>query len=73
MDTHAVFLIVGIILIILVPIVPKMVQVRIAVLKWLRLTWLADIHEKKARGIVLAVQVIMIAAGTYLIGYSIGG
>jgi hypothetical protein len=66
MDENLYYAIVAAVLVILIPIVPKMVRVRIAALRWLRWNRLADIHEQGFNPIVIAVRVIMLALAVYL-------
>jgi len=67
------YAIVAAIMIVLLPIVPKMVRVRIAVLRWLRWKWMADLHEKGFNPIVAVVRVVMACIAAYLFFLAIGG
>ena len=58
----AAFLIIG-----LVPLVPKMIELRTMVLRWLRLRRFADWHERHARPLTLVVRVIFAAFGIVLL------
>jgi len=53
------------------PLVPHMVQVRIGVLRWLGLKWFADWHERGFRQIVIAVRVMMLAMILVLLGQAL--
>lgn len=61
-------IIVALILFLLVPIVPKMVHLRVKVLRWFRLNWLADWHERNIRVLTPVVRTILIVLAIYLVG-----
>ncbi len=73
MEERMYYAIIAALIIILLPIVPKMVQVRIAVLRWLRWNWLADAHERGFKPLVIAVRVVMVCIAAYLFFLTIGG
>jgi hypothetical protein len=72
MEKNLYYAIIAAILIILIPIVPKMVRVRIAVLRWLRWNWLAELHERGFNPIVITVRIFMLAIATYLFVLAVG-
>ncbi|MCK5125621.1 MAG: hypothetical protein KAR42_05155 [candidate division Zixibacteria bacterium] len=55
----------------LIPIVPKMVTLRIWILRKLHLRWFANFHEKYFDGMVIAVRVILAVIAVILIGLGI--
>ena len=59
MDTNTVIIIVAVIFVIMIPIVPQMIRLRIWLLRKLRLRWLAEFHEKHFRGFTIALRVIL--------------
>ena len=70
MDKSIVLVILAIITAALIPIAPKLLCFRIKVLRFLRLNWLANLHEKYFKGFVLGVRitlavitVVMLAVG----------
>ncbi len=58
MDTNTVLIIVAVVFVILIPIVPQMIRMRIWILRKLRLRWFAELHEKHFRGFTIAVRII---------------
>jgi hypothetical protein len=61
------------ILIILLFVVPKLMRIRIRLLRWLRLRWFADFHERHIVGITLIARIIMVAVIIYLLARAFGG
>ena len=57
----------------LIPLVPKMMRLRIRFFRFLRWNWLANLHEKHFRGLVIAVRVIMLAIATILLVLGFSG
>ncbi len=51
----------------LIPLAPKLIRLRIRILRFLRLDWFANLHEKYFNGIVIAVRVIWVAIAIFLI------
>ena len=68
MTQNMALLIVAAIVVGLIPIVPKMVGLRIKVLRWLRLNRLADWHERNIKTLTPIVRGIMGAIALVLIG-----
>jgi hypothetical protein len=61
MDISTLYLLIAVILALVLPLVPHMVQFRIGVLQRLGLKWIAEWHEKESRQIVIAVRFMMLA------------
>jgi len=72
MDKQIIYAVIAAILVILIPIVPKMVQLRIAVLRWLKLKKMADIHDRLFDGSVLVVRIVMFCLSGFLFFKAIG-
>ena len=51
----------------LIPIVPKMMTLRIKFFRFLHWNWLANLHEKYYNGIVIAVRCILLAIAIVLL------
>ena len=73
MDKNTYFLIVAGIIALIIPIVPKVLQLRILVLRKLRLKSLADWHERGSAGIILTARIILAALAIYLAIYGLWG
>ena len=58
----------ALILFLLVPIVPKMVGLRIKVLRWLKWNRLADWHERNIPVLTSIIRAVMIVLAIYLLG-----
>ena len=56
---------------ILIPLAPKLVRLRIRLLRWLRWNWAVNLLEKHFDGWVLLVRIILlvIAAGLLYVGW----
>jgi hypothetical protein len=52
---------------VLIPIVPHVLRIRIALLRKIRWTWLADLHERKFGGFVAAIRLVMLAIAILLL------
>jgi hypothetical protein len=59
MDKSYYFFIVAAIFVAIIPLVSKMMALRIKMLRFLRLNWLADWHQRNFHGFVIAVRVIL--------------
>lgn len=53
------FIVIAVIMIVLIPIAPRMIRLRIAVFRKLELNGLADWHEKNINQLVIVVRVVM--------------
>ena len=55
----------------MIPLVPRMVCLKIRLLRFLRLRWFADLHERYSKGIVTAMRVIIggIAVVLLILGF----
>ena len=53
------FVVIAVIMIVLIPIAPRMIRLRIAVFRKLKLNGLADWHEKNINQLVIVVRVVM--------------
>ena len=58
----------AILLFVLIPIVPKMVGLRIRVLRWLKWNKLADWHERNITVLTPIIRSILFVLAIYLIG-----
>ncbi len=67
MEKQTYYLILAAILFALVPFVPQMLRVRVAMLRWLRWNWLADRHERHIGGLTMAARIILLALAAYLV------
>jgi len=52
---------------VLVPLVPRMLQLRILVLRKLHFTWLAEFHERHRAGLIWFIRAVLVAAALILI------
>ena len=59
------------IMICLIPLVPRLLNVRICILRKIRLRRLADWHQRNFEGIIVAVRVIMAIMALILVGLGI--
>lgn len=59
-QSTALFVVAGVVLL-LIPLVPRMIALRVAVLRFLHLNRLAGWHERHTEGITLAVRIILAA------------
>jgi len=66
--------IVAAIMLLLIPIVPKMVALRVRVLRFVRLRGLADWHERHIVGISLGIRIVLgaLAALCVYLGATVG-
>lgn len=55
----------------IIPLMPKMVKLRIFILRKLRFRWLADWHQKHFEGIVIAARTIIAVIALILLGLGI--
>ena len=53
------FVVIAVIMIVLIPIAPRMIRLRIAVFRKLKWNGLADWHEKNINQLVIVVRVVM--------------
>ena len=53
------FIVIAVLLIVLIPIAPRMIRLRIAVFRKLKWNGLADFHEKNIDQLVIVVRVVM--------------
>jgi hypothetical protein len=67
MNEEIYYLILAALMLALIPIVPQMIRLRIAVLRVLHWNWLADVHEKDFGGWVAVVRIIMAAIALVMI------
>lgn len=67
MSKSLIFVILAAIMLVLVPIIPKMISLRISILHWLKLHKLADWHQRYSKGIAVFVRVILIVLAGYLL------
>ena len=72
MDTQVLFFILAGVMLLLLPLVPKMMSLRIRILRFLHLRWLADFHEKYRRGLIIAVRVILVGMAGVLTALGLG-
>lgn len=61
MNNQVLFFILAGVMLLLLPLVPRMMTLRIRILRFLHLRWLADLHEKYFDGLTIAVRVILVA------------
>ncbi len=59
MEDRFYYIIIAAVLMIQLPIMPKIIRIRIAILRWLRLRWFADFHERHFNRLVPIVRVIL--------------
>jgi hypothetical protein len=52
---------------VLVPLVPRMLQLRILVLRKLHLNWFAEFHERHMQGLIWFIRAILVALALLLI------
>lgn len=67
MSKSVAIIVIGVILLGIVPIVPKMLALRVRVLHFFRWNRLADWHERNARGIIIGVRLLFAALAVYLL------
>ena len=67
------YLLFGIIMLLIVPIVPKIISLRVRILHFFRLHALADWHERNSKAISVAVRAIFAAVGVVLLYFGITG
>jgi hypothetical protein len=67
MSEQVVYIMLASLMIALIPLVPKMLELRIAVLKWIRWNSMANLHVTHFGGLVTAVRIIMAAMAVTLI------
>jgi hypothetical protein len=67
MDRAHWFIIVGTAFLIIIPLVPKMIALRVRVLRYFHLYRLADWHERNARGITVGVRILFALAAAFLL------
>jgi len=60
------------VLLLLLPFVRPIMRFRIRVLRWLRLRWLANLHEKYFEGLVTTVRIVLILMGLLLLALGFG-
>ena len=73
MSEHVYYIIVTAILAGLIPLVPRMICLRIKVLNWLRWTWLADWHQRNFKPLVIIVRVIILTIAMVMLVLGITG
>lgn len=73
MSKSLILVILAAIMLILVPIIPKMISLRISILRWLKLNRLADWHQRYSKGIAVFVRVILIVLAGYLLYIGVPG
>ena len=59
MEVRLFFLVIAVIMIVLIPIAPRMIRLRIAVFRKLKWNSLANFHEKYFDQLVIVVRVVM--------------
>lgn len=67
MTNQAYYIIAALILAALFPFVPRLIQIRIRLLRWMRINWLADFHQRHLVGIIRAIRVMIAAIAIVLI------
>ena len=67
MEAKIFFILLGIIMLALIPLVPRLLRFRIRILERLRLEWLAGFHERHFSGIVLVIRVVLVAVGALML------
>ena len=67
MQAQTYYIIGAVIMFGLIPLVPKMMNFRIFVFRKLHWNWLADLHEKHFKGLVMAVRIIIATIGAILL------
>lgn len=67
MQAQTYYIIAAVIMLGLIPLVPKMMNFRILVFRKLHLNWLANLHENHFRGFVIAVRIILAAMAVLLL------
>ena len=55
----------------LVPLVPRMLQLRILVLRKLHLKWFAEFHERHMAGLIWFIRVVLVAVALILVWLAI--
>ena len=61
------FLILAAVMLVLIPIVPNMLRLRVAIFRKFHWTWLADLHERNMGAFVMAVRIILLAMAVLLV------
>lgn len=67
MGLRVFFIVIVVIMIILIPIAPSMIRLRIAVFRKLKWNGLADFHEKNINQLVIVVRVVMTLIAALLV------
>ncbi len=67
MSKSIVLVIIAAILLGLIPIIPRMVALRVRVLRFLHWNWFADWHERNAHGITVGVRIFLAVLAVYLL------
>ena len=65
MYTWLIFLF-AILLLVLIPIAPKLIRLRIRILRWIHWNWAANLMEKHFQGFVLFTRIVMFVAAAVL-------
>lgn len=73
MTEQTLLLIVAAVTAIQIPIAPKMLRLRVFVLRKVHLNWLANFHEKNSRGLVVAMRSIMVMIIVVLLWIALSG
>jgi hypothetical protein len=73
MSQSLVLVILAAIMLLLVPIIPKMISLRIRILHWLKLHRLADWHQRYSKGISVFVRVVLVVLAGYLLYIGVPG
>ncbi|MFH1700716.1 MAG: hypothetical protein ABIE07_09035 [Candidatus Zixiibacteriota bacterium] len=73
MEINLEYIVVAIVLAILIPLVPYIVNFRIRILKWMRLKSPANWHEKGFKAIVITIRCVlfMMAIYLFLLGFNV--
>jgi hypothetical protein len=61
------FIVISVLMIVLIPIAPKMIRLRIAIFRKLKWNGLANFHEKYFSRVVTIVRIVMALIAAYLI------
>lgn len=54
-------------LLLLAPIAPKLLRIRVRILRWLRWNWGADLIENHFAGWVLSIRIVLVAVAAVLL------
>ena len=73
MEKNIVYLVLAALIVFIIPIVPQMVRVRIAVLRFLKLNVFADFHERFYNGLVMVVRIFLAVLAIVLLILAAGG